>query len=458
MRPRSLRLRLLGGAIVWIGLALVLAGIAIGLMFVGNVERQTRADLTDSLNRLIAVIDPRASPLTLTHPLADPRYDTPFSGLYWQVDRLQGGPKLRSRSLWDFELGLDAKAFLDGSGHFATIAGPSGQSLSGEVRKVRYDLASGPADFLVLVAENRAVLDASIAQFGRDLVMALALLGIVLVVAAWLQVRLGLAPLDSVRAGIERIQRGESARLPESYPIELLPLVNGVNELLQSQEKSVQFARTRAADLAHGLKTPLSVLGTVSQRLLDRGDPETAALIDMMTREMADRIDYQLRLSRLRMRDGTHFYSASLNRALTRTIAVVEKTRDGEALAWSFVAEAPVNVDIEQQDLMELVGVLLENAAKWAKSRVEITLRRDADGIETLIADDGPGLTPAQIATLGTRGRRLDESKKGSGLGLSIATEIVERNGGKLSFGDNPGGGLRVHLRLPVASPESPPS
>ena len=123
-----------------------------------------------------------------------------------------------------------------------------------------------------------------------------------------------------------------------------------------------------------------------------------------------------------------------------------------------FVAEAPVNVDIEQQDLMELAGVLLENAAKWAKSRVEITLSRDADGIETLIADDGPGLTPAQIATLGTRGRRLDESKKGSGLGLSIATEIVERNGGQLSFGDNPGGGLRVHLRLPVASPESPPS
>jgi signal transduction histidine kinase len=451
VKPRSLRLRLLGGAILWIGLALVLAGVAIGLMFVGNVERQTRADLTDSLNRLIAVIDPGANPLALTHPLADPRYDTPFSGLYWQVGRLDGTASLRSRSLWDFELAPDGKALGDGTSHFVTLPGPSGQSLSALVRKIHYTQPSGPADFLVLVAENRAVLDASIAQFGRDLIIALVLLGLVLLIAAWLQVRLGLTPLDSVRAGIDRIQRGESARLPEDFPVEVLPLVKGVNELLQSQEKSMQFARARAADLAHGLKTPLSVLSTVSERLAEAGDKETAGLIDMMTREMADRVDYQLRLSRLRMRDGTHFYSASLNKALARTIAVVEKTRDGENLAWSFAADEAVNVDIEQQDLIELVGVLLENAAKWAKTRVDITIRHDAEGVETIIADDGPGLTPEQILKLGPRGRRLDESKKGSGLGLSIATEIVEINGGTLAFDETPGGGLRVHLRLPVA-------
>ena len=308
-----------------------------------------------------------------------------------------------------------------------------------------------PVDLLVLVAENRAVLDVSIAQFGQDLVIALVLLGLALLIAAWFQVRLGLAPLDSLRAGIDRIQRGESDRLPETYPAEVLPLVNGVNELLQSQEKSMQFARARAADLAHGLKTPLSVLSTVSERLAEAGDTETAGLIDMMTKEMADRVDYQLRLSRLRMRDGAHFYTASLNKALARTIAVVEKTRDGENLSWSFTADAVANVDIEQEDLIELVGVLLENAAKWAKSRVDITLRHDAEGVETIIADDGPGLTAAQIATLGPRGRRLDESKKGSGLGLSIAIEIVEINGGNIGFDQTPGGGLRVHLRLPIA-------
>jgi len=457
VKQRSLRLRLLGGALVWISLALVLAGTTIGLMFVGNVERQTRMDLGDSLNRLIAVVDPRASPVALSHPLADPRYDTPFSGLYWQVGGADGTPLLRSRSLWDFELTPDWKGLADGSPHFVTIAGPSGQSLSVLVRKVHFDLPATPVDFFVLVAENRAVLDSSIAQFGQDLVIALLLLGVVLVIAAWLQVRLGLAPLDSLRAGIDRIQRGESARLPASYPAEVLPLVNGVNELLSSQEKSMQFARARAADLAHGLKTPLSVLSTVSERLAAAGDEETAALIEMMTKEMADRIDYQLRLSRLRMRDGTHLYATSLNKTLARTIAVVEKTRDGENLAWSFIADTPALVDIELQDLIELVGVLLENAAKWAKTRVDVTVRHDAEGVETIIADDGPGLTPAQIATVGRRGRRLDESKKGSGLGLSIAIEIVEINGGKLSFDDNPGGGLRVHLRLPLAYSDRAP-
>ena len=451
MNQRSLRLRLLGGAIVWIGLALVLAGVAIGLMFVGNVERQTRADLNDSLTRLIALIDPRASPVVLTHPLADPRYDTPFSGLYWEIGGVGGSPALRSRSLWDFELAPDTKKLADGSAHFLTIPGPSGQSLSALARKVHYVLQPAPVDLLVLVAENRAVLDVSIAQFGQDLVIALVLLGLALLIAAWFQVRLGLAPLDSLRAGIDRIQRGESDRLPETYPAEVLPLVNGVNELLQSQEKSMQFARARAADLAHGLKTPLSVLSTVSERLAEAGDTETAGLIHMMTKELADRVDYQLRLSRLRMRDGAHFYTASLNKALARTIAVVEKTRDGENLAWSFVADATVDVDIEQEDLIELVGVLLENAAKWAKTRVDITLRHDAEGVETIIADDGPGLTPAQIATLGPRGQRLDEGKDGSGLGLSIASEIVEINGGNIGFDQTPGGGLRVHLRLPIA-------
>lgn len=453
MRPRSLRLRLLVGAALWIVLALLIAGVAIGFLFVQNVERSVRSDLTVSLNRLIAQIDPAAMPPALTRPLADPRYDTPLSGLYWQVTDLGGGSTTRSRSLWDAELLPDAALFGDGQSHFVTLAGPAGQSLSALVRQVRFKPAGGTRAYLVAVAEDRSVLDASISQFGHDLVFALTVLGLVLMAAAWLQVRLGLAPLGAVRAGIDAIRRGEKQALPENYPSEVLPLVAGVNDLLRSQEKSMQFARARAADLAHGLKTPLSVFSTIATDLRQKGDVETASLLEMMARDMAERIDYQLRLSRLRLRDRTHAYRTSINKAFARTISVMEKTREGELLDWSFRAEAPIDVDIERHDLLELAGLLLENAAKWARSRVEITLRQTGDSAEAIIADDGPGLTPEQISQIGTRGKRLDESKKGSGLGLAIAHEIVELNGGRIAFDESPMGGLRVTLRLPLAGP-----
>ena len=144
-------------------------------------------------------------------------------------------------------------------------------------------------------------------------------------------------------------------------------------------------------------------------------------------------------------------HPAGIGCTQARTVSVVEKTREGERLAWSFVAEEALDVDIEQQDLIELVGVLLENAAKWAESRVDIRVRRDGEEAETTIADDGAGLSSEQIARLGTRGQRLDETKKGSGLGLAIAGEIVELNGGRLGFECSPGTGLLVRLRLRVA-------
>lgn len=451
MNQRSLRLRLLGGAALWIVLALLIAGLAIGYMFVSNVERATRADLRDSFNRLVASIAPDARAPTLSHPLADPRYQTPLSGLYWQITRMDGPGIARSRSLWDFRLAPDGKALGDGKIHFTTLQGPGNQALYALVRKVRFKPQSGPVIYLVTVAENRAVLDAATSRFGHDLVFALGILGAVLMLAAWLQVRIGLGPLDAIRAGIDAIRHGENDRLPDDYPTEVLPLVGGVNDLLRTQEKSMEFARARAADLAHGLKTPLSVLGTVADDLRERGDRETAELVDNMTREMADRVDYQLRLSRVRMRDSTHVYAAALNRTVTRTISVLEKTREGERLEWSFTAEEALTVDIDQHDLGELLGVLLENAAKWAGSTVSVTIRRTGKAAETHIRDDGPGLTDAQIAQIGSRGKRLDESKKGSGLGLAIAHEIVEINNGTLDFARSAEGGLEVRLVLPLA-------
>ncbi|MHB1111033.1 MAG: sensor histidine kinase [Devosia sp.] len=452
MTPRSLRLRLLAGAALWIALALFVAGIGIAYMFIASVERDQRRDLTATFNRVVALIDPAASPPGLSQPLTDPRYETPFSGLYWQLEDITTGEAGRSRSLWDFAIGSAALPAAAGATQFATLSGPSGQSLSVLVRDIRLTEEAGNRALRVTIAEDRATLDATIARFGWELAAALLLLAAALIAAAWLQVHLGLSQLQKLRAGIEAIRRGQSDRLEGDFPAEVLPLTAEVNELLQSQQATIDFARARAADLAHGLKTPLAVLATTADALRTRSDPETAALVEQLASEMADRVDYQLRLSRLRMRTRAHMLSARLDEALRRTVAVLRKTHDGERLNWVAELGQPLAVDIDDHDLIELVGVLLENAAKWAQSAVHLRSRRDGGMAEVSISDDGPGLTEAQIAGLGTRGRKLDESKKGSGLGVSIALEIVALNNGTLDFGRSERGGLLITLRLPLAA------
>jgi signal transduction histidine kinase len=275
-------------------------------------------------------------------------------------------------------------------------------------------------------------------------------LALALIAAAGLQVHLGLLPLQSVRAGIGAVRRGEAPALPPDYPAEVLPLVGEVNELLTQQQKSIDFARARAADLAHGLRTPLSVLKTLGASLASKGDAESAKLVDEIANEMDDRVDYQLRLSRLRLRTRAHQLSASLNEAVDRTVAVLVRTRDGERLQWRVDLSPGLVVDIDRHDLTELVGVMLENAAKWGKSTVRIEGRAEAGSAVLSIADDGPGLSEAEIAKLGVRGQRLDESRRGSGLGIAIALEIVAINSGTVTFGRAPEGGLSVRIALPL--------
>ncbi|MEQ1770818.1 MAG: HAMP domain-containing sensor histidine kinase, partial [Devosia sp.] len=336
----------------------------------------------------------------------------------------------------------------DGTEHFVALPGPSDQSLSALIRTVRFD-GNG---FRVTLAENRAVLNESVMRFGWQLAVALGVLGVALVVAAWFQVRLGLAPLEKVRASIEALRNKPDARLLPEFPREVMPLVGEVNALMETQESAISFARKRAADLAHGLKTPLSVLEGVAGKLNDAGDFDTSKTLGDLTAEMADRIDYQLRLSRLRMRTEAHQLRASLNSAVTRSVSVLQKTREGEVLDWQLESGKDVAVDMDSHDLIELVGVLLENAAKWAAHRVSITIVPDGGSARLCISDDGPGLPDDQIELIGQRGVRLDETRQGSGLGLAIAKEITALNRGTIHFARAHEGGLSVTVTLPMAA------
>jgi signal transduction histidine kinase len=446
VRAHSLRLRLLVGAGAWIALALLVAGIAIVLIFANSVAQDQREDLLASLDRVLTSVSAGGDIGSLRPGLGDPRYETPGGGLYWQVIDLDSGNTAQSRSLWD-AAPLAASWSQDGA--LSAVAGPNNQMLAVISQDVVLQRGAILRRLRVSVAEDSAVRGRDIRRFALDIALAMVVLAAALTLAGWLQVHLGLRPLGSIRWALEDIGAGKLNRLEGNFPLEVLPLVAEVNSLLANHERSIAVARARADDLAHGLKTPLAVMSATAQRLRAQGDKANADVLHLLGAEMAERIDYQLRLAQLRVRTRDHTLSASLDQALIRSVAVLRKTGRGEELFWKLDTQN-VTADMDPHDLMELVGVLLENAANWASSEVKIGCRLAGRVAEFEIADDGPGLSDDDIAKLGQRGKRLDEKRSGTGFGIAIASEILDLNSGSLSLSRSDAGGLRVIVRIPA--------
>lgn len=443
MSGYSLRTRLFAGVALWSIIALCLAGVGIVLVFSATVQRDQLEDLGASLDQLTLAV--ASSPQLADPALPDPRYQKPAGDLYYQIVDLDSGQVLRSRSLWDTELRLpDPRA---GDAVLTTLPGPAGQTLSLLVR----DITTGtpPHRLRIAVAENVELRGHSIGTFASQIAMALLAVAAALLLAAWLVLRLSLSPLDQLRRHVASIASGGASKLEGRYPTEFAPLVDEVNELLEVNERTLRLSRERADDLAHGLKTPLAVIRATAARLRERGDGENASALDLLSTEMADRIDYQMRLSHLRIRSKTVGFVTSVDQMLIRSVAVMRKTGRGAELYWHLEGDR-VDADIDPHDLMELVGVILENAGRWAKSEVRVTSSRIEDQARFVVCDDGPGLTEEQIALLGQRGRRLDETRSGSGFGLAIAREITRLNGGTITWRRGAGAGLEVEVRLPA--------
>ncbi len=451
MKPLgSLRVRLLLGGAAWIVVALIAAWAFIVANFAFLIETERRADLQASFDRIVAEIDPDVANPVSESALTDPRYDTPLGGLYWQVEDLESGDLVRSRSLWDIELpdfaSPDGRASLR---QLRTGDGTTLIALGQRISVARSDGTSRP--MFVIVAEEREAQDDPVVRFGKTLALYLGVLAIVLLGAMIAQVSLGLRPLSILREQIAAIRRGEAERLPDGPITELRPLTEQVNDLLEAQEETINFARERAADLAHGLKTPLAVLGATADRLREQGDTANGDVLRVLTEQMNARTDYQLRIARLRFRTRAQGVHASLNDAVLRSVAVLRKGHDAERIKWTVDLEHQLEIDIDAHDLMELVGILLENASQWAREKIIVRGSRGDAQVLFTVEDDGDGLTNEQIARLGKRGVRLDERSRGEGLGLSIAFEILRFNRGTIELGRSPAGGLRSEVRLPAS-------
>jgi len=427
----SLRLRLFLAGAVSIVAALALSALGLTLLFERHVERRIDAELAVYLDQITAGVDRGANgALVVSRPPADPRFDAPLSGLYWQV--AAGQAVLRSRSLWDAVLDLPTDALADGAVHHHRVAGPDGAELIALERSVVLPARIGGGTMRAVVALDAADVAAATHGFAVDLMPYLALLGLFLIASAVVQVAVGLRPLAAVRARLAAIRAGTVHRLGGDFPDEIRPLAAEVDALIAAREAQIERARTRAGDLAHGLKTPLQVLAGDVERLRALGQPEIAAELDGLVTAMRRHVDREL--ARARMAAGSPDARADVGDVVRRVLAVVVRTPSGARLAWSVDVPPGTVARIDPDDLAEAIGNLAENAARHARAAVRVGGRAVGGEIVVTIADDGPGIPAQRLAEALSRGGRLDRGGDGAGLGLAIVGDIAEAWQGRLEL------------------------
>jgi signal transduction histidine kinase len=441
----SLRVRLLLSAAVLVGLALALIWATLSSLFSGFIAREYERQLVAVIDTLAANMEKDAQGWRLTTLPSDPRYSIPASGLYWQVMH-QGRDFDHSRSLWDGDL-VPGETALAGTQLFQ-MTGPDEETLLGVSQPII--LGEGGGEFAVEMraAINRSEYDAARDDFSSRLALMLAIAGAVLIAASALQVYVGLLPLNALRDGVSRIRAGAIARMPLEGPSETMPLVGELNELLEARESDVEKARQRAADLAHGLKTPLTVLAQIADRL--RQKRAGAAMAQEMHEQIdtiRQRVDRQLALARM---SGLHAASTEAGGALARLVEVMRRISAAQKLQWRLEAGEGLTLAADPADFSEAVGNVLDNARKWARTTVLVTAQRRGRLVAVGIEDDGEGVPDAEISRVLERGGRLDTAASETGLGLAISREIVEAHGGAIALARSPLGGLKVELSWPA--------
>lgn len=446
-----MRVRLLLGAAIAIFLALAAAWVAMTLLFERHIERRIEADLIrEGLQLAAAVaIGVDGQPRLESEP-GDGRFFEPASGLYWQVSTSRG--TLSSRSLWDQHLpepeDADARRWKN-----RIAEGPFDQQLLIVERIVRPERSG--ADVLLQLGHEQKSLHEASAEFGEELAVFLALLWVILAAAAWVQVELGLRPLRRVRDEVDTLKRNPRERMVAAHVAEIEPLTLAINELADARERDLSRARRRAADLAHGLKTPLAALSAQSRRARDAGATEAADGLDRAIAAAASAIEGELARSRAAAIRAAPGGDSTIALPLIESLlGVVEKTEFGAKLVFEVDIPADLHLPVAGEDLLEIVGALVENAAKFARRRVRVT-GKAVDGGSLIVEDDGPGIGPEQVAEALMRGGRLDEAGSGHGLGLAIANDLADATRGRITLLRSELGGLQVTVAWPaeVASP-----
>lgn len=434
---KSIQRRLsLGLASVLIVVGLILAQSSLWL-FDHSLRRYLREDLKDETQTLLVALVRGQNGVQLDERRLDPTFQRPFSGHYFRIDFAD--ETWRSRSLWDRDLPKPARAGLqDGLGD-----GPRGQLLL----VYRGDYQRFGQRFSISVAQDYTPILESFRRLqwlGLGLGAAALLL---ILLAQRYTVRSALRPLERVREQIAQLQQGRRTELDSLVPQELEPLVAQVNHLLSHTEDTLKRSRNALGNLGHALKTPLAVLVSLSEREELRDQPELQATLREQLAQIRQRLERELGRARLagEALPGAHFDCAAELPGLFSTLGMIHS--HGLKLEWQ--AEPGLCLPWDREDLLELLGNLLDNACKWADAEVRLSLVQEGEGYRLWVDDDGPGIAAERREAVLGRGTRLDEQVTGHGLGLGIVRDMVEAWGGSLSLEDSPLGGLRVAISLP---------
>lgn len=263
-------------------------------------------------------------------------------------------------------------------------------------------------------------------------------------------VRSGVSPFSHLRKRLSAVRDGSSSRVDGSYPSEVQPLVDDLNSLLDHREQAVRRAQAKAGDLAHGLKTPLSLLAREAEEADSHGQPELAKAINMQVARMRRQVDYHLAQTRAAASGATGGARCEVSESAEGLSRTLERLYAARGLTIRVSVPGDHVVLCQREDLDEMLGNLCDNACKWAASQVVIESLRGDGHVVITVEDDGPGIEPAKRELVLQRGVRADETESGSGLGLAIACDLAELYGGSISLDSSPMNGLRAELRLPA--------
>jgi signal transduction histidine kinase len=454
MRANSLALRLFLSATAWAVIILLVTSIILSSLNRHSVERAFDRRLGVYLRTLVADLaaPEEAASAKFPQSLGEPLFELPLSGWYWQVARLDPGTHdvRSSRSLWDRGLPHLESMTSDADGtREGYVDGPQGQHLRLLERTI--DLGAD-GHFLVSVAGDSAEITQETRAFDQTLAITFSLLAAVLLLTTMFQVRFGLAPLKRITDGLAAIRAGKAEQLAGRFPDEIAPLARETNALIEANKEIVERARTHVGNLAHALKTPLSVV--VNEATAHKRDPFAAKVLEQ-AEIMRDQIARHLERARIAARQTVVGSVSEVEPVVSALARTMEKIHRDRKIGIAVHADKQARFRGERPDLEEMVGNLVDNACKWAATRVSIEVAREhrpeADIVRIMVDDDGRGLSAAEREQAGKRGGRLDESKPGSGLGLSIVLELARLYGGELNLGSAPIGGLRAELVLPAA-------
>lgn len=444
---RTLSARLFILSSIWAIVSVAVVAFFINSGYRDSVERRLQELLTANLYALMANVEPDETGKLIGFPdLRDARFLKFQSGFYWSVTEIKNPTnRLASASLVDGEISQNISVNFDANfeRNFNTTDSAGNKLLGVEAQVF---LGEGDDVYSFQITGNKGSLDNDVSEFTRQLLVLLFLFALGFILVSYFLVRLGLAPLREISISLSDIREGKATRLEGEFPTEVQPLVDETNSLIHSNNMVVERARTQVGNLAHSLKTPLAVLKNEASN----AKPKIRTLIEGQIEQMQSQIQTYLDRARIAARVGSVTSRTLVVPVVERLVRVMNKLNPN--LNFSIVKNTDSNSFIfagEQQDLEEMLGNLLENAGKFAKLNIRIALVELDNGLTISVEDDGNGLADHESEKALSRGGRLDETKPGSGLGLSIVKEIAGEYGGSIDLEKSKYGGLNAKLTLP---------